>query len=76
MTKNILYIVLFSVLAVGAYSCVDLEEDTSSVLSIENLTSENDVTAALAPIYRAMLAAYQHPHAGGESRSARVDHRN
>ncbi|MCG8309043.1 MAG: RagB/SusD family nutrient uptake outer membrane protein [Cytophagales bacterium] len=46
-------------------ACVDLEEDVSGVLSIENLSGEGDITAALAPIYRSMLEAYQHPHSAG-----------
>ena len=59
--------VLFTVCAImlSFTNCVDLEEDTSSVLALENLRSESGITAALAPIYRSMLAAYQHPHAGG-----------
>ena len=63
--KQILYIAVLSGLLFSMHSCIDLEEDTSSILSIENLKSESGVTAALAPIYRSMLAAYQHPHAGG-----------
>lgn len=63
--KPILYISFFSAVIIAAHSCISLEEDTSSVLSIENLRSENDVAAALAPVYRSMLAAYEHPHAGG-----------
>ena len=65
LTKHTLYAVLLIAMIFSIPSCVDLEEDTSSVLSIENLKSESGVTAALAPIYRSMLAAYQHPHAGG-----------
>ncbi len=68
MKKNINYIFrgLFLLMLFAAQpACVDLEEDTSSVLSIENLRSESGVTAALAPVYRSMLTAYTHPHAGG-----------
>ena len=65
MIKQIPYIVFLVTMIIAIPSCIDLEEDTSSVLSIENLKSESGVTAALAPIYRSMLAAYQHPHAGG-----------
>jgi len=39
-------------------SCVDLEEDTSSIISIGNLTSEAEITSSLAPIYRAIYGAY------------------
>ncbi|MFT4566332.1 MAG: hypothetical protein ACI9FN_001287 [Saprospiraceae bacterium] len=59
------YLVLLIVLMVTIPSCIDLEEDTSSILSIENLKSESGISAALAPIYRSMLVAYEHPHAGG-----------
>jgi hypothetical protein len=65
ITKYIIHIVLLTAVIFSSHSCVDLEEDVSSVLSIENLKSESGVTAALAPIYRSMLAAYEHPHAGG-----------
>ena len=65
MIKQISYIGFLLLFVFALPSCIDLEEDTSSVLSIENLRSESGVTAALAPIYRSMLAAYQHPHAGG-----------
>ena len=63
--KNILTILALAGLIFTTQSCVDLDEDISSVLSIENLTSERDVTAALAPIYRSMQLAYTHPHWGG-----------
>jgi hypothetical protein len=46
-------------------ACIDLEEDTSSVLQLENLTKEGEIVAALAPIYSAIREAYRHPHAGG-----------
>jgi starch-binding outer membrane protein, SusD/RagB family len=46
-------------------ACIDLEEDTSSVLKLENLSSEGEIVAALAPIYAAIREAYRHPHAGG-----------
>ena len=65
LNKILSIIFLITVFALSHYSCVDLEEDTSSVLALENLRSESGITAALAPIYRSMLAAYQHPHAGG-----------
>ncbi|MGD1889935.1 MAG: RagB/SusD family nutrient uptake outer membrane protein [Cyclobacteriaceae bacterium] len=55
-------ILLLLLLIWTAPACVDLEEDTSSVLFIENLQSEGDVTAALAPVYRAMQDVYQAPH--------------
>lgn len=63
--KRILYVGFLISTIATVHSCIDLEEDTSSILSIENLKSESGVTAALSPIYRSMLAAYTHPHAGG-----------
>ena len=58
-------IVLIITLVFVGQACVDLEEDVSGVLSIESLSGEGDITAALAPVYRAMLEAFQHPHAAG-----------
>ncbi|MEM9832504.1 MAG: RagB/SusD family nutrient uptake outer membrane protein [Bacteroidota bacterium] len=55
-------ILLLLLLVWAAPACIDLEEDVSSVLFIENLQSEGDVVAALAPVYRAMQVAYQNPH--------------
>jgi len=46
-------------------ACIDLEEDTSSVLKLENLSNEGEIVAALAPIYAAIREGYRHPHAGG-----------
>jgi len=67
--KNInQYILRFSlVLAIilSGQACIDLEEDTSSVLLIESLNSEAEIIAALVPVYRAMREAYRHPHSGG-----------
>ena len=67
--KNIFsYIARFSlVLAIilASQACIDLEEDTSSVLKIENLSTEGEIVAALSPIYAAIREAYTHPHAGG-----------
>jgi hypothetical protein len=54
--------ILLITLVWAAPACIDLEEDVSSVLFIENLQSEGDVIAALAPIYRAMQDTYQGVH--------------
>jgi hypothetical protein len=43
-------------------ACIKLEEDTSAVLLLENLTGEGDITAALAPMYRQMLDLVTPPH--------------
>jgi hypothetical protein len=63
--KYIPKIVLMIALMCVSQACVDLEEDVSGVLSIENLTGEGDITAALAPIYRGMQVAYSNPHWAG-----------
>jgi hypothetical protein len=63
--KYIPKIVLMIAMICVSQACVDLEEDVSGVLSIENLSGEGDITAALAPIYRVMSQAYGEPHAAG-----------
>ncbi len=67
--KNIIsYIARFSlvlVIILASQACIDLEEDTSSVLKIENLSTEGEIVAALSPIYAAIREAYRFPHAGG-----------
>ncbi|MGI9544244.1 MAG: RagB/SusD family nutrient uptake outer membrane protein [Cyclobacteriaceae bacterium] len=57
--------ILIILLVFGYQGCVDLEEDVSGVLSLESLSGEGDITAALAPIYRSILEAYRHPHSAG-----------
>lgn len=60
---NLIYkIALFSVLILLSQSCIDLEEDVSSVLSLEDLRNEGDILAALAPIYRAYNDVVKVPH--------------
>ena len=44
------------------YSCSDLEEDTSSLLTLDNLSTNGDVEASLAPIYRQLLQMHLLPH--------------
>ena len=65
ITKYIPKIVLMIALIFVSQACVDLEEDVSGVLSIENLSAEGDITAALAPIYREMAVANSNPHWAG-----------
>ena len=60
--KYINKIITLAVLLFISQACVDLEEDTSSILTIDNLGSETDIVAALAPIYRQTSKAYQAPH--------------
>lgn len=65
LTTYILKIVFVLGMLASIPSCVNLEEDVSSILAIDNLTGESDVTAALASVYRAMQSAYTHPHQAG-----------
>ena len=44
------------------FSCSDLEEDTSGILSLDNLQSEGDLVAALTPLYKALQYTYKNPH--------------
>src|SRR5210317_56495 len=46
-------------------SCSELEEDTSGLLLLSELSGESDVAAALSPIYRSLQKAYSSPHRGG-----------
>jgi hypothetical protein len=63
--KYLTRISMVLVMILASQACIDLEEDTSSVLQLENLTSEGEIIAALAPIYSAIREGYRHPHAGG-----------
>jgi len=65
--KHILKVVMLMAMFFVQPSCIDLEEDISSVLSMENLTGEGDVVAALAPIYRTMHVLLRHPCNGGKT---------
>lgn len=58
-------IVFLMALVLSYPSCISLEEDTSAVLSIEELESESAIVAALAPIYRGLQDAYRAPHEAG-----------
>lgn len=60
--KYINKIIAFIVLLFISQACVDLEEDTSSILSIDNLGSESDVIAALTPVYRSTSTSYRDYH--------------
>ena len=44
------------------FSCSDLEEDRSGILSLENLQSEGDLVAALVPVYKRLQYSYRNPH--------------
>lgn len=53
---------IMSVVTTLLVSCTDLEEDTSSILSLGNLTTPNDVTAAVTPMYKQLVDAYRNPN--------------
>ena len=59
--KRISKIILLALLAFIGQSCIDLEEDVSSILDIENLRTESDVVAALTPIYRQIQITHRNP---------------
>lgn len=46
----------------GFQSCIDLEEDTSSILQTDKLHDEGNITAALAALYRSYLNSIQYPN--------------
>ena len=50
------------ILTMITLGCTDLEEDLSSVLTIEELKTEAEIESALAPIYRALVDAHRLPH--------------
>lgn len=61
INKQIKLIVLVSIIF-SCNACIDLEEDVSSLLSIERLEKKADIEAALAPVYRRMAQNYSIPH--------------
>lgn len=60
--KNIYRAIFLFTLIIPFQSCDILEEDISSILTIDNLKSEADVTAALAPVYRQLSNVNGAPH--------------
>ena len=52
-----IYTLIASVLFV--FSCSDLEEDRSGILSLDNLKSDGDLVAALTPVYKQLQVTYQ-----------------
>ncbi|GHB87048.1 RagB/SusD family nutrient uptake outer membrane protein [Persicitalea jodogahamensis] len=62
MKKHINKFFLLALAMFVSQSCIDLEEDMSSILTIENLRTENDVVAALTPIYRQLYETHRNPH--------------
>ena len=41
------------------FSCSDLEEDRSGILSLDNLKSDGDLVAALTPVYKQLQVTYR-----------------
>lgn len=60
--KFIYRIVLLIVVVTLNQSCSDLNEDTTSLLSLDKLATEGDVNASLAPMYSELLNLHTAPH--------------
>lgn len=60
--KNLNKIIVLASMAVLSYACTDLEEDTSSILTLDSLKTETEIESSLAPIYRQILEAQTSPH--------------
>ena len=59
--KHLNKIILLAIMLFVGHSCSDLEEDTSSLLTLDRLESEGDIEASLAPIYRELLTIHKDP---------------
>jgi hypothetical protein len=59
--KLINKIILIAIMVLLGHSCSNLEEDTSSLLTLDRLQSEGDIEASLAPIYRELLTIHKDP---------------
>lgn len=59
--KYIIKIILVAIVLFTGYSCSQLEEDTSSLLTVGKIESESDVVTNVAPIYRTLLTLYKDP---------------
>jgi hypothetical protein len=60
--KYINKIIALVVLLFISQACAELDEDTSSILTIDNLGSESDIVAALTPVYRQTSQSYRDFH--------------
>lgn len=60
--KYINKIILLALVVFTGHSCSNLEEDTSSLLTVGKLNNEADVAANVAPIYRNLLTLHAVPH--------------
>ena len=61
ITKYITKIVLCVIVLISTLACVNLEEDTSSILAMDNLKDKGAITASLTPIYRQYQEILQNP---------------
>jgi hypothetical protein len=60
--KYINKILIIAILVFSTQSCLELEEDTSSLLTVGDLNNAADVAANVAPIYRVLLSMHVGPH--------------
>jgi starch-binding outer membrane protein, SusD/RagB family len=60
--KYIFKLFLIALVVFLGHSCSNLEEDTSSLLTVGKIETEADVATNLAPIYRRLLAMHNGPH--------------
>jgi hypothetical protein len=60
--KYINKILLMALMGFFVQSCSELEEDTSSLLTVGKIESEADVATNVAPIYRRLLEVHKDPH--------------
>ncbi|KAA5824806.1 RagB/SusD family nutrient uptake outer membrane protein [Algibacter amylolyticus] len=60
--KNLNKILLIVLVVFLGNSCSDLEEDTSSLLTIGKIETDSDIQANIAPIYRGLLELHAAPH--------------
>ena len=61
--KNILFkTVLVTTFLFGTQTCLNLDEDTSSILQIDNLTDKDAINTALTSIYRQYTEIIRIPH--------------
>lgn len=53
---------LLTCVCMGLGGCFSLEEDASSIISLEKLNTEAEILSALAPIYRTYAKVLDYPH--------------
>ena len=61
--KSLLFkIILVAAILFNGQACVDLEEDTSSILQLENLNDKGAIEAAITAIYKQYQQVTRTPH--------------